>query len=156
MIKLTRVDHRLLHGQIAFSWTSDQNADCILIANDAVVKDDLRKTTLKLAKPAGCKLVIKNIDDSIRAVNSGVTDKYRLLIVVESIADAKRLMDGVPAIRSLNLGGTKASADTRQISKAMNITNQDSEDLKSLIDRGIEVEIRMLPGDKKIMAADVI
>ena len=88
MIKLFRVDHRLLHGQVAFSWTSALGADCILIANDAVMKDDLRKTSIKLAKPAGVKLVIKNVDDSIQAINSGVTDKYKLFIVVESIADA--------------------------------------------------------------------
>ena len=31
-----RVDHRLLHGQVAFSWTSALGADCILIANTAV------------------------------------------------------------------------------------------------------------------------
>ena len=35
MIKCLRVDHRLLHGQVAFSWTSALGADCILIANDA-------------------------------------------------------------------------------------------------------------------------
>lgn len=60
MILMTRVDCRLLHGQTAVSWTSGLGADCILIANDAVVKDDLRKTTMKLAKPSGTKLVIKN------------------------------------------------------------------------------------------------
>ena len=156
MIKLTRVDHRLLHGQIAFSWTADLNADCILIANDGVMKDDLRKTTLKLAKPAGCKLVIKSLDDAIKALNSGVTDKYRLLIVVESIKDAKKLIDRYPAIHSLNLGGTKSSANTRQISKAMFITDQDAKDIQELISRGIEVEIRMLPQDKKIPAKDVV
>lgn len=156
MITLTRVDHRLLHGQIAFSWTTDRNANCILIANDAVIKDDLRKTSLKLAKPAGCKLVIKSLDDSIKAINSGVTDKYRLLIVVESIADAKKMIDGCSCVKSLNLGGTKAASNTRQISKAMNITDQDAADLKELMNRGVEVEIRMLPQDKKIDAASLI
>ena len=53
MIKLLRVDHRLLHGQVAFSWTQGLGADCILIANDDVPKNDIRKTTIKLAKPAG-------------------------------------------------------------------------------------------------------
>ena len=47
MIKCLRVDHRLLHGQVAFSWTSALGADCILIANDDVMKDELRKTTIK-------------------------------------------------------------------------------------------------------------
>lgn len=64
MIKKLRVDHRLLHGQVAFSWTSALNVDCILIANDSVMKDELRKTTLKMAKPNGVKLVMKNIEDS--------------------------------------------------------------------------------------------
>ena len=36
MLKLLRVDHRLLHGQVAFSWTQNLGADCILIANDDV------------------------------------------------------------------------------------------------------------------------
>ncbi len=91
MIILTRVDHRLLHGQVAFSWTQSLGADCILIANDDVPTNDLRKTTIKLAKPQGVKLVIKNIEDSINAINSGVTDKYKLFIVVESIKDAFNL-----------------------------------------------------------------
>ena len=45
MIKLLRVDHRLLHGQVVFSWVSALDPDCILVANDDVVKDELRKTT---------------------------------------------------------------------------------------------------------------
>lgn len=35
MIVFLRVDHRLLHGQVAFSWTQYVGADCILIANDS-------------------------------------------------------------------------------------------------------------------------
>ena len=103
MIKLCRVDHRLLHGQVAFSWTNAVQADCILIASDEVVNDEMWKTTLKLGKPAGVKLVIKNIDDSIQAINSGVTDKYKLLIVVQTIHDAYRLAKGVPILKSINL-----------------------------------------------------
>lgn len=67
--------------------------DCILVANDDVVKDELRKTTLKLGKPNGVKLVIKNIEDSIEAINTEKTDKYRLMIVVSNVADAVRLAD---------------------------------------------------------------
>ncbi len=156
MIKLLRVDHRLLHGQVAFTWTSAMNADCILIANDAVPKDDLRKTSLKLAKPAGIKLVIKTIGDSIAAINSGVTDKYKMMIITESIKDAKELVDNCPAIKSLNLGGTKATSQTKNISKAMNVTEEEVRMIKELLDRNIEVEIRMTPTEKKINAESVI
>lgn len=152
MIKLVRVDHRLLHGQVAFSWTSALSADCILIANDDVVKDELRKTTMKLAQPHGVKLVIKNMEDSIAAINSGVTDKYKLLIVVESIQDAYALVKGCPQVKAINLGGTKAKEGTRNISKAINVLPQEETLLREMIQAGIEVEIRMVPDDSRVLA----
>ncbi|MBU5585205.1 PTS sugar transporter subunit IIB, partial [Enterococcus sp. S181_ASV_20] len=39
MIKLVRVDHRLIHGQVALTWTNAINADCILVANDDILDD---------------------------------------------------------------------------------------------------------------------
>lgn len=156
MIVQTRVDHRLLHGQVAFSWTSALGADCILIANDAVPKDDLRKTTLKLAKPAGVKLVIKTVDDSIKAINSGVTDKYKLFIITETIADAKRLIDGCPHIKTLNLGGTRSGAGRKQVSKAVFVDDKDCQAIEQMADRGVDVEIRMVPDDRRIQAIQAI
>lgn len=150
MIKKLRVDHRLLHGQVAFSWTSALNADCILIACDAVVSDELRKTTMKMAKPNGVKLVIKSIPDSVKALNSGVTDKYKLFIVVESIADAATLIQNVDAIQALNLGGTKATDATRNISKAVNITSEEEQILKELVADGVDVTIQMVPEDTPV------
>ena len=52
MIKLLRVDHRLLHGQVAMAWTQSLDSDCILIANDAVVNDNIRKVAVRL--PMSC------------------------------------------------------------------------------------------------------
>ena len=148
MVLMTRVDCRLLHGQTAVSWTSGLGADCILIANDAVVKDDLRKTTMKLAKPSGTKLVIKNIEDSITALNSGVTDKYKLFIVVESIADA--------AIDKVNLGLVKAKEGTRNISKSINVLPEEEILIRKMVEAGIEVEIRQVPNDKKVNVVSVL
>ena len=156
MIKLLRVDHRLLHGQVAFSWTQFLGADCILIANDSLMQDELRKTTIKLAKPQGVKVVMKNIQDSIDAINSGVTDKYKLFVVVESIEDANRLAKGTNKFTEINLGGIKSREGTRNISKAIKVTPEEEETLKELINSGIIVEIRQIPNDQKILAQNVL
>ena len=74
MIKLVRVDHRLLHGQVAFTWVKMIGTDCILIANDSVAKDELRMSALRMAKPDNTKLVIKSMEDSIKAIKSSSTD----------------------------------------------------------------------------------
>lgn len=156
MIKLLRVDHRLLHGQVAFSWTQFLGVDCILIANDGLMTDELRKTTIKLAKPQGVKVVMKNIQDSINAINSGVTDKYKLFVVVESIEDAYKLVKGTNKFKEINLGGIKSREGTRNISKAINVTKEEEDILKMLIEDGITVEIRQIPNDQKILAESVL
>ena len=156
MIKLLRVDHRLLHGQVAFSWTNALGTDCILIANDSVPTDDIRKTTLKLSKPNGVKLVIKTVEDAITAINSGVTDKYKLFIIVESIHDARRWVDGCPSVREVNRGGTKKTAEKKAVSKFIFATEEDIDDIRAMMDTGAEVELRQVPSDGKIKAKDVI
>jgi fructoselysine/glucoselysine PTS system EIIB component len=156
MIRLLRVDHRLLHGQVAFSWTNNLGVDSILIANDDVPVNELRKTTIKLAKPQGIKLVIKNIDDSIAALKSGATDKYKLFIVVESVADAERIVSAYPEIKQVNLGGIKAKEGARNISKAVNLLPEEEELVKKMAAQGVEVEIRQVPSDKKVIALNVL
>jgi fructoselysine and glucoselysine-specific PTS system IIB component len=147
MIKLVRVDHRLLHGQVAFSWTKFLGTDCILIANDEVAKDELRMSALRLSKPAGVKLVIKSIDDSAEALLTGVTDKYTLMILLENVEDAWRLSEKVAAIHQINLGGTKSAEDRRQISKAVFLSEDDSNKLRQMHEKGIEINVQMIPNE---------
>ena len=156
MIQLCRVDHRLLHGQVAFSWTNAVNADCILVASDHVVNDEIWKTTLKLGKPAGVKLVIKTIEDSIEAINSGITDKYKLLIVVQTIQDANRISEQCESIKSINLGGAKKQEGYRAISKAVYIGSEEEKAIHEMLDRGLEVEIRQLAADSKVQVTSVL
>ncbi len=156
MIKLTRIDHRLLHGQVAFSWTKFLDSDCILIANDELMKDELKMSAMRMAKPTGGKLVMKSIDDSIKALNSGVTDKYKLFIIVASVEDAYRLCKAVDRIKTINVGGMKQREDRRQISKAVFISDEDEKMLRELNDQGIELEVRLVPGDTKQKVVDLL
>ena len=147
MIKLVRVDHRLIHGQVAFSWLKFLETDCILIASDGLLKDDLRMAGLRMAKPSNVKLVMKSVEDSIKALESGVTDKYKLLILCESVEDAYRLAKGSDRIQEINLGGTKSGSDRKAISKAVHLSEADVEKVKELVNDGKKVFVQMVPDD---------
>ena len=149
MIKLVRVDHRLIHGQVAFTWTKFLSTDCILIASDELLKDDLRMAGLRMAKPSNVKLVMKNIEDSAKALNSGVTDKYNLLILCESVEDVYHLAKKAPAITSINLGGTKSGDDRKNISKAVNVSQEDMKMIKELSEEGRSIFVQMVPDDDR-------
>lgn len=156
MIKLLRVDKRLLHGQVAFTWTASVGADCILIACDSLQDDPLRMTTIKLSKPGGVKLVIKNVEDSIAAINDEKTDPYQLLILVESIGDAYRMVQGCPSIRSLSVGYTGNRPDCNKLSNWVFATKEEINQMVTLEDRGIPVALQDVPTGKNIPIKKVI
>ncbi|MBC1355182.1 PTS sugar transporter subunit IIB [Listeria welshimeri] len=151
MIQFLRVDHRLLHGQVAVSWFNALDVNTILVANDGVAADDFRKSAIRLAKPEAAKLVMKSIDESIDSINSGVTDKYNLLVVVESVEDAYKLIIGTNGkIPMLNLGGTKQREGTTNFSKAVNLTSEEVEKLTALQTQNVDVFIQQVPNEKKV------
>ncbi len=156
MIKMMRVDHRLLHGQVAFSWTSALSADCILIADDETASNELKKSAMKLAKPNGVRLVIKNVDEAIKSLKKGVTDKYKLFIVVGSIESAKKIIDGYPEIKTLNLGGTLPGPNKSNISKTIAITSSERDMLRDLLNEGVDINIQMVPSDSKVNVKNII
>ena len=76
MIKLTRIDDRLVHGQVSFTWVPALGADCLIVANDKIAKDDFQKMTLGLAKPAKVKLLIKPVSDAVSFLNDEKNKSY--------------------------------------------------------------------------------
>ena len=54
---------------------------------------------------------------------------------------------GVKDIEKINLGGVKSEEGRRQISKAIFVSEEDEKILRELNDKGIKLEIQMVPED---------
>ena len=65
MIKLVRLDYRLLHGQVVFSWTGHVGAQRIIVVDDDAANDEMKKSALLLSKPAGVRVNIFTVDKAI-------------------------------------------------------------------------------------------
>jgi len=151
MLKLLRVDDRLVHGQVAFAWTKSLNAQTIIVANDKVANDDLQKMTLKLAKPIGVDLLIVSVDEAVKMLKDSESNKKKTIAIVNNLIDAKRIIDETGFVSSLNLGGLRERPGSQRISISITLTEEDKQLCRQLLDVGVEVEIRMLPEDKKVL-----
>lgn len=156
MIKLTRIDDRLVHGQVVFTWVPALGVDTLIIANDKVAKDEFMKMTFGLAKPAGTKLLIKSVADSIAFLNDEKSKGAKILLIINSVKDAYAMANGVAEIRSINFGGIRMKDGAKLISKAVAITEDDKPLLQELITKGVELEIRQVPTDGKQMVGELI
>ena len=150
MINVVRVDHRLVHGQVIYSWVGTQDINTIFVVNDLLIDDEIMKNSIRLAKPRDTKLVMMNVENAIEAINSGKTDKYKMMIILGNISDAYKLIKNTNAeITSLNLGGTTRSENTKKIFNQVYVTEDDIVKLDELVDLGVEVEARMVPREDK-------
>ena len=107
------------------------------------------KTTLNLAKPPGCKLIIKSVKDSIDAIKSGRADKYDLFIVVSNVDDAYDIASSLDSIKVVNVGGIEARNDTHRFhgDSNINLSDEDERKLRKLMELGKRVELRMVPSE---------
>lgn len=155
MIKMIRVDYRLLHGQVAVSWTGTLGADALLLVSDTLKNDKLRMETLALAKPSGIKVVVKNTDEAISVIKSGKTDRYSMFVICETVGIADRLAREF-GVKSINLGNISFGEGKRKLSKSVYVDPNEEETIKSLIDDGYDLFIQMVPTENKIVAKNVI
>ncbi len=156
MIKLIRIDDRLVHGQVSFTWVPSLGIDCLIVANDKIAKDDFQKMTLGLAKPAGVKLLIKPVADTVVFLNDEKNKALKILVLINSVKDAFALASGVAGISSINFGGIRAREGAKLISKAVALTDEDIDMARELVRRGIELEIRQVPTDEKQKVSEMI
>lgn len=156
MIKLLRLDDRLLHGQVAFTWTPALGVDTLMIANDKLAKDEFRKMTLGLAKPPGTRLIIKNVTEGIAFLQDAKNAGLKMLVLVDSVSDAFALAEAIAEIRSVNFGGLRTRDGAKAISKSIFLTDEDIALSRKLLERGLELEIRQVPTDTKQMLEPLI
>ncbi|MDN3583177.1 PTS sugar transporter subunit IIB [Mucilaginibacter flavus] len=156
MIKLTRIDDRLVHGQVAFTWTPAISADCLVVANDKVAQDEFMKMTLGLAKPASTRLIIKSLADAATFINDARAQQMKILLIVNSVKDASVMANTIAEIKSINFGGIRTKEDSKPISKAIALTDEDITIIKEMLANGLELEVRQVPTDKKVLIETLI
>jgi mannose/fructose/N-acetylgalactosamine-specific phosphotransferase system component IIB len=156
MIKLTRIDDRFVHGQVAFTWTPALGVDCLIVANDKVAKDEFMKMALGLAKPAGTKLLIKSLTEAAAFLNDEKNKALKILLLINSVKDAYTIANEVPEIKSINFGGIRSKEGSRLISKALAVSDDDIIIIRDLLNKGIELEVRQVPTDQKQMLESLI
>ncbi|ECI5214158.1 PTS mannose/fructose/sorbose transporter subunit IIB [Salmonella enterica subsp. diarizonae] len=150
MIKHLRIDHRLLHGQVVYSWLKSIDCNAIIIANDAVVQDETRSKLLMMSAPSDKKTIIRSLEAGAAILNDERNDKVKFFVIVESLEDAWQLARKVAAVRSINVGSIRKTEGAESVNNAVFLNEEHKVILRNLVDMGIEIEARQIADDVKI------
>lgn len=95
MIKLLRLDERLIHGQVAIKWSRHLNVDRIIVANDAAANNTVVQKSLMMAAPATCKVAIRTVDRVIELMKNPKAGDHDILMLVNNPDDLIKMMDNL-------------------------------------------------------------
>lgn len=145
-ILLTRIDNRLVHGQVATQWCGSVGANLILVANDKVEKDTLRQGLMDMAAPSYASMRYWSLEKTINNIHKAA-DRQLIFIVCETPEDVLKLVEGGVPIKKVNIGNMHMAEGKRQVAGSVAVDDKDVEAFKKLRELGVELEIRRVPSE---------
>lgn len=151
MIKLIRIDYRLLHGQIVVSWLNRYSIDRIIIIDDKAGSSDTEKSILSIAKPQGTKLNIFTLDEALARKNKISELKENVAII---FGNTQSCLDFMKEFKSdlfeINYGAIPKKDNAKEFDKAVFLTDQDIINSKELIRLGYKLYSQQTPANNSV------
>lgn len=151
-----RVDTRLLHGQVATTWTKTVSPDRIIVVSDGVAHDQLRKTMIEQAAPPGVPANVVPISKMIEVTKDPRFGATKAMLLFENPQDLLAAIEGGVDIKEANIGSMAHSVGKVVVTNAIAMDNADVETLEALHSKGVALEARKVPSDSPISYEDLI
>jgi len=151
MIKLLRVDDRLLHGEVSFFWTEYLRLKKILICNDEAANDDFTKMILELAKPKEVCLLVEEIKQAKEIIQQLNEEKENSIVIVSNLFDAQMVYLQCKLDVDLNLGGLRERPNCRRICDYIALSSEDTQIIRELLQNNRSIWACKSPRDEKIV-----
>lgn len=147
MIVTMRIDDRLLHGQVVYSWKAALSYNAVVIASDEVASDETRQMALKMSCPEGVRLAIRSIEEAAKLLKNPKLDPMKVFVLCRNPKDAYRLLQLIDEKPVLNVGGMQNDDGKVQLSPAVYVSQEDIKYLDSIQESDITIEVRQVPTD---------
>ena len=139
MIVCLRVDERLIHGQVAMTWTKELKLNGLVIASDEAASNE-------------------SVEDVTTILDDPRSESMRLMVLVPMVKDAVTLCKRYKNIEMVNIGnaGKMTSGEKKILSKEVMLTADELEALKELTELYPDTFFQGTPAMEKKMASAIL
>ena len=145
---LLRIDDRLLHGQVARNWMKQVGADVIVVANNLVSEDEKQQHLMDLVTPMGSKSYFFGLSEASAKIKG--LEEEDALVLVETPADALKLIEDGIEIDSVNVGNIHQTSGKEKVNESIFLDQNDIDTFKKIEASGKKLDFRTLPNDQAI------
>ena len=147
-VVMARIDNRLLHGIIVTQWAPVSGATRVMVIDDKVAGDEVLKSTMRMARPAGMAVSIISEQTALKNFAAGKYDREKVFVIAKEPETILHLVESGIELPSLIVGG--------QLTQRAYASAENVQSYKALIARGVKVTAQFVPADKPVSVADLI
>ncbi len=155
-ITLTRIDDRLIHGQVCTGWSKTLKISRIIVVNNKISKDLIRTKLLQQVSPPSINSHVVDIKKFIKVYNNPKYNNDKVLLLFTKPSDIIKIIENGVKIKSINIGGMSYKKNKKQITDAISVNKKDINAFYKLHKMNIELEIRKVPNDKKLNLINIL
>lgn len=140
-IVLSRIDERLIHGQVGVQWVGFAGANLVLVANDEVAEDPLQQNLMEMVLTEGIAVRFWPLQKVIDNIHKAA-DRQKILLVCKTPADFLTLVKGGVPVERINVGNIHYTEGKRQIAKTVSVDEADIAAFRGLNEAGVACYIQ--------------
>ena len=144
-IELTRVDFRLIHGQVITRWLTQCQINEIVTIDTALSKDAFMQEVFKMAAPKGVKITIVNVEDAVKRQQEGAFDKNRVMVLFKGVSELNAAVQAGLKLEKVQIGGLGGGPGRKAVNNAITLDRADADTLLELEKMGIEIYFQTTP-----------
>ncbi|KES17599.1 PTS N-acetylgalactosamine transporter subunit IIB [Gilliamella apicola] len=154
-ILMTRIDNRLVHGQVGVTWVNALGANLLLVANDNAAQDPVQQNLMDMVIAEGIQTRYFTLQKTIDIIGKAA-ERQKIFIVCKTPQDVLTLVKGGVPIKFVNVGNMHFSEGKKQIHKTVSVDKEDIVAFKELERLGVTCEIRRVPDEAGEKIIDLI
>ena len=146
MLKVARLDDRLVHGQVVNNWVKTEGITEIMVVSQAVVSDEMRKSVIEMAVPEDVSLVFCTAQEAV-TIYREESEYEDVMLLFANPQEVLKFLENGGVIKKLNVGGMAYQGGRRKLSTAVFATEIEMQVFREIADKGVYLDVRMLATD---------
>ena len=154
-IVLTRVDNRMIHGQVASGWIGKSNAGKIVVIDTMTATSEMMRDLLSLAVPVGVELAVYTKDEAIEEYQKNEFGSEMIMLIFKTIQTAYECHQAGLTFQSLQIGGTGVRKNAKPVEGPITITEEEYKQLEEMRSDGIDIYLQQTVQSKSTKWDDI-
>ncbi len=148
-IILTRIDDRLVHGQVTVGWVQSLQIDHIIVCDNSLAVSEWERNLYMECVPASLRVTFITEEEYVQNEKETDSPTQRIIFLVESPEVLVRLVKGGAHFPAVNVGGMHYKDNSRELLPYVFVSPSDIKAFKFLEKQNITITCQDTPAARK-------